>query len=97
MSSLLVQKKLKMAGPFVFFMLFVFSPSLTFSSGFQEKKLFDGDFYSSEELRGKIENHNIEIKVLSDQIKALETDIDWMVLKINEENKWDSHFKLFLN
>ncbi len=84
MNSLFMQNRLKMAMPFVFFMFFVFSPALTFSAGFQEKKMFDGDFYSSDELRRKIENHNIEIKAVNDQIKALETDIDWLVLKINE-------------
>ena len=66
------------------FILFIFTPSLIWSAGFQEEKLFDGDFYSSEDLTRKIETHNREIQVIDKQIKALETDIDWLVLKINQ-------------
>lgn len=52
-------------------------------AGYQEEKLFDGDFYTSEDIRKKIELHESEIKTLNEQIKALETDVDWLVLKIN--------------
>lgn len=64
--------------------LCIFIPSLICFAGFQEEKLFDGDFYSPEELRAKIETHSKEIQDIDHQIKALETDIDWMVLKINQ-------------
>ncbi|MBU2454079.1 MAG: OmpA family protein, partial [Proteobacteria bacterium] len=67
-----------------FFIFFVSVPSIIWSAGYQEQKLFDGDFYSSEDLRVKIENHTKEIQVIDNQVKALETDIDWMVLKINQ-------------
>ena len=83
MSSLLIPNKLKMAVPFIFFMIFIFTPALTLSAGFQEEKLFDGDFYTSEELRRKIEIHNLEINTIINKVKAIETDIDWLVLKIN--------------
>ncbi|MCP4671356.1 MAG: OmpA family protein [Desulfobacula sp.] len=84
MDSCVIPNKLKAIIPSVLFILFVFTPSLVLSAGFQEEKLFDGDFYSSEELREKIEIHNSEIQVLTNQIKSLETEIDWMVLKINQ-------------
>ena len=57
---------------------------MIWSAGYQEEKLFDGDFYSSEDLRKKVENHTNEIQTLDNQIKSLETDIDWLVLKINQ-------------
>ncbi len=84
MGSFAITNKLKAIIPFVLFILFIFTPSLVLCAGFQEEKLFDGDFYSSEELREKIEIHNSEIEILANQIKSLETEIDWMVLKINQ-------------
>jgi len=84
MGSLLVNNKFKILLPFILFILCAFTPSLILSAGYQEQKLFDGDFYSLEDLREKIEIHNREIQVLGEEIKALETDIDWMVLKINQ-------------
>ncbi|MCP3876310.1 MAG: OmpA family protein [Desulfobacteraceae bacterium] len=68
----------------VFFILFLLVPSMIWSAGYQEEKLFDSTFYSSEDLRKRVEKHTIEIKVIDDQIKALQTDIDWVVLKINQ-------------
>ncbi len=84
MGSLLINNKFKIYIPFILVILCIFAPSIIWSAGYQEEKLFDGDFYSSDELREKIENRNQEIQVLDDEIKALETDIDWMVLKINQ-------------
>ncbi len=84
MGSLLLNNKLKILFPFILIILCTFFPSSIWSAGYQEQKLFDGNFYSSEDLRGKIEIYNIEIQVLDDEIKALETDIDWLVLKINQ-------------
>jgi len=84
MGSLLVNNKLKILLPFILIILCAFFPSSIWSAGYQEQKLFDGDFYSSEDLRGKIEIYNREIQVLDGEIKALETDIDWLVLKINQ-------------
>ncbi len=69
----------------LFLILFCSSvPTLIWSAGYQEEKLFDGDFYTTEDLRGKIEFHNQEIDVLEKEIKGLNTDIDWLVLKINQ-------------
>lgn len=73
----------------LFIILIVFTlcnlvPSMCWSSGYQEDKLFDGDFYTQEDLENKIESHTKEIKILNDDIKSLETDIDWLVLKINQ-------------
>ncbi len=62
---------------------FVF-PSMIFSAGYQEEKLFDGEFYTTEDLRRKIEHHTKQVDTLKKQIKSLETDIDWLVLKINQ-------------
>ena len=84
MGSLLVNNKLKILLPFILIILCAFFPSSIWSAGYQEQKLFDGDFYSSEDLREKIEIYNREIQVLDGEIKALETDIDWLVLKINQ-------------
>ncbi len=84
MGSFAITNQLKAVIPSVLFILFFFTPSLVLCAGFQEEKLFDGDFYSSEELREKIEIHNNEIQILANQIKSLETEIDWMVLKINQ-------------
>jgi flagellar motor protein MotB len=81
MGSPFIKNRLKIT---VLFIFFIFIPSLIWSAGFQEEKLFDGDFYSSEDLTRKIEIHKREILVLDKQIKALETDIDWLVLKINQ-------------
>ncbi len=68
---------------------FVFSISLTLLSdfsnaGFHEEKLFDSEFYSAEDLKRKVEYHNREIEILGNQIKTIETDIDWLILKINQ-------------
>ncbi len=60
------------------------APSLVWSAGFQEQKLFDKNFYSIKELIQKIEIHNKELQVIDHQIKVLEKDIDWLVLKINQ-------------
>ncbi len=83
MGSMWYKNRLKIGIPIVFFIL-CFVPTLIWSAGYQEDKLFDGNFYSSEDLRNKVEGHNKEIQVLDTQIKALETDIDWLVLKINQ-------------
>lgn len=69
---------------FVVFNVIILLPSMVFSSGYQEEKLFDGEFYTEEDLRKKIEFHTKEIKVLNEDIKSLETDVDWLVLKINQ-------------
>lgn len=61
----------------------VMVPTPVLLAGYQEEKLFDGDFYTPEDLRKKINQHNREIQVIDNQIKVLETDIDWLVLKIN--------------
>ena len=79
-----LKNRLKMSILSVLFILFVLTPSLIWSAGFQEEKLFDGDFYTSEELTKKIEIHNKQIQTIDKQIKAFETDIDWLVLKINQ-------------
>ena len=84
MGSFAITNKLKAIVSSILFILFFFTPSLVLCAGFQEEKLFDGDFYSSEELREKIEIHNNEIQILANQIKSLETEVDWMVLKINQ-------------
>ena len=84
MGSFLINNKFKIYVPLILIILCLFFPSIIWSAGYQEQKLFDGDFYSSEDLREKIEAHTQEIQVIEDQIKALETDIDWLVLKINQ-------------
>ena len=84
MGSFLINNKFKVYVPLILIILCLFFPSIIWSAGYQEQKLFDGDFYSSEDLREKIEAHTQEIQVIEDQIKALETDIDWLVLKINQ-------------
>ena len=83
MGSFLANNSFKIYVPLIFIMLCMFFPSVIWCSGYQEQKLFDGDFYSSEDLREKVETHTQEIQVLDAQIKALETDVDWMILKIN--------------
>lgn len=83
MGSKRYKKKLKIGLPILFFILCLV-PSLIWSTGYQEEKLFDGNFYSAEELRQKVEDHSREITVIEKQIKVLETDIDWLVLKINQ-------------
>lgn len=69
---------------FIIASVFLVSPLTAWCSGYQESKLFDNNVYTVEELRKKIEHHSREIKVLNDQIKSLEMDIDWLVLKINQ-------------
>ncbi|NOX33367.1 MAG: OmpA family protein [Deltaproteobacteria bacterium] len=83
MGSLLTNNSFKIYVPLILIMLYIFFPSLTWCEGYQEQKLFDGKFYSSEDLKKKVETHTQEIQVLDDQIRALETDVDWMILKIN--------------
>ena len=83
MGSLLNKNKLQII-VLLIFLLSLLIPSLILCAGYQEEKLFDGDFYSSEELIRKIEIHHREIQVIANQIKVLETDIDWLVLKINQ-------------
>ena len=72
--------------PLIFFTLciFIFIPSTIWSAGYQEQKLFSADFYSSKDLKKKFEHYTKEIIVFNDQIKALQTDIDWLVLKTNQ-------------
>lgn len=84
MGSLGGKKRLKISVPVILFIIFICFPSLLWSAGYQEEKLFDGDFYSAEDLGRKIEEYTKEIQVLDQQIKKLETDIDWVVLKINQ-------------
>jgi len=84
MGSLLIHNKLKINIPLILLIVFIFVPSIVHSAGYQEEKLFDGDFYSSEDLKKKIEIRNKEVRVIENEIKALETDIDWLVLKINQ-------------
>ncbi|SDT84586.1 OmpA/MotB family protein [Desulfobacula phenolica] len=80
----LINHKL-MTGVLIFLLIIYLGlPSLVWSAGFQEQKLFDGDFYSIKELIKKIETHNKELKVIDHQIKVVEKDIDWLVLKINQ-------------
>lgn len=77
----------KVFNRFVLVFLFcvcILAPPVAWGSGYQENKLFDGDFYTSEDLQKKIELHTKEIEILQKDIKALETDIDWLVLKINQ-------------
>ncbi|MBU1196066.1 MAG: OmpA family protein [Proteobacteria bacterium] len=83
MGSKQYKNKLKIGLPIIFLILCLL-PSLVWSAGYQEEKLFDGNFYSAEELRKKVEDHNKEIQIIDNQIKVLETDIDWLVLKINQ-------------
>ena len=79
-----IRKRQKTIIPsFIIFLLLLLLSNFS-KAGFQEEKLFDGDFYSVEDLRKKIELHNRDIKVLIDQIKSLEMDVDWLVLKINQ-------------
>jgi chemotaxis protein MotB len=59
-------------------------PSIIWSAGYQEQQLFNTDFYSSKDLKKKIKHYNKEIIVFGDQIKALQTDIDWLILKTNQ-------------
>lgn len=84
MGSLLIHNKLKISISFILFAVCIFACSISWSAGYQEEKLFDGDFYSSEDLRRKVQNRNKEVQVLAKEIKALETDVDWLVLKINQ-------------
>ena len=67
--------------------LIIFSlivPGALISAGYQEEKLFDSTFYTQEDLRKKIEQHDQEVLDYQNQIKSLQTDIDWIVLKINQ-------------
>ncbi len=84
MGSLWYKNKLNICVLLILLLGCVFIPTLIWGAGYQQEKLFDSDFYNSEDLRKKIEGHSKEIKVLEDQIKALQTDIDWVVLKINQ-------------
>ena len=83
MGSFLNKNRLKIIVSSIFILSF-FSPASILGAGYQEKKLFDGDFYTTEDLTRKIKTHNREIQVLDKQIIALKTDIDWLVLKINQ-------------
>lgn len=79
-----LRNKIKCTTPlFVLLVICVMAPATVLHAGYQEEKLFDGNFYTPDELREKISRHNREIQVIDGQIKALETDIDWLVLKIN--------------
>ena len=70
--------------PLIFFVLCLVIPSIIWSAGNQEQKSFSTDFYSSRDLKKKIKQYNKEIVVFNNQIKALQTDIDWLVLKTNQ-------------
>lgn len=86
MGSLFLKNRLRTAIIVLFaaFLLSGASLPVWSAGGYQEEKLFDGDFYTSEEFEKKVEAHQKEIQTLSAQIKALESDIDWLVLKINQ-------------
>lgn len=84
MGSLWYKNKFKLSVPLILALFCLFIPSLVWSAGFHEEKLFDSEFYSPEELVTKIEAHNREIQVLDNTILSLEKDIDWVVLKINQ-------------
>ncbi len=63
---------------------FFLNVALGWSAGYQEEKLLDASFYSLDDLKKKIDEHNIDIKVLESQIKDFETESDWLLLKINQ-------------
>jgi flagellar motor protein MotB len=82
MGSIRMKNKHKLVVP-VLILIFCTFITLGWSAGYQEEKLFDGNFYSPDDLIVKVDRHTREIRVIDNQIKALETDIDWLVLKIN--------------
>ncbi|WP_300461142.1 OmpA family protein [Desulfobacula sp.] len=82
MDVLLMKNTFKISVPVFIFFLFI--PALMWGEGFQEEKLFDGNFYSTGELRQKVETHKKDLQDIAHQIKALEIDLDWLVLKINQ-------------
>ena len=82
MKVLLMKNSFKISVPV--FIIFLLMPSLMWGEGFQEEKLFDGSFYSTGEVRQKVETHKKELQDLAHQIKAQKIDLDWLVLKINQ-------------
>lgn len=70
--------------PIFILLVCVVLPSMAWGGGFHEEKLFDTIVYSSQELRQKVVAYTKTIEQIDAQIKALETEIDWLVLKINQ-------------
>jgi len=84
MGSFWYTYKFKLNCFFIVVLLCIFIPSFVWSAGFQEEKLFDSEFYSPQELRTMIEQHNQEIRILDDKILSLKKEIDWVILRINQ-------------
>jgi len=82
--SLWMGNKLNRIIPLVSFIICMFIPSIIWSAGFHEQKLYNTEFYSSKDLKEKIQHHTKEIISHDAQIKNCKTDIDWLVLKVNQ-------------
>ncbi len=67
---------------FIGAVLFVGPVSLN-AAGHYDKWPFDTSAYTTVELKKIIDQHQNEIKVLENQIRSIEKDMDWLVLKIN--------------
>ena len=68
----------------IFSALFFLYVPVAWSAGYQEEKLLDTSAYSSDDLKKKADDHKVEIQALEAQIKDIEADSDWMILKINQ-------------
>jgi len=83
MKSLCCIRKIGFFTPLMAFAVSCFIPLYGHCTGFQEQKLFNADFYSSEDLNKNMALYTRQIKVIDSQVKALRSDIDWLVLKID--------------
>ena len=82
MKGVLMDKRFKINVPV--FILLLFVPALIWGEGYKEETLFNKKLYSAQELRQKVETHKKELQGIALQIKILETDLDWLILKINQ-------------
>lgn len=58
-------------------------PSLVLSAEYQGQNLSGANIYSPGDIKKRTQDRNKEIQTLDRQIKALEADKDWLILKIN--------------
>ncbi|WP_084681272.1 OmpA/MotB family protein [Desulfospira joergensenii] len=68
------------------FLVFVFLIPSQSSAGYYEKKLLDTEAYDTIELKLLIDQTQARANVLTDQIKSIKKEIDWLILKINRIN-----------
>ena len=64
----------------VFFCLLILQPD---ARGYYDKKRLYTDAYSATELEMVVEEYQTKVNVLNSQIRDIQKDLDWLILKIN--------------